>query len=448
MVPKIAKKGASFKGASLYYLHDKGASSDERVEWTETRNLATNNPEAAWRVMAATAINADRLKRNAGIAPTGRKSNNAVMVYSLSWHPDEKEGLTREEMLKAANDSLEALGAGDHQVMMICHNDEPHPHVHIMVNRVSPKDGRMLPSSKEKLNLSKWAQSYEETRGKIWCEERVANNRKRELLQEFTRAAKDKPRHIFEEEARADQAAERRPKSANALKELERKKDAELSRYGRELQERHEQDWVVLSAEHKARKQAIDIETKRQVSDVKNAIRKRDMPKWDSITQRHKGEREKFDASEAKIIGRMKNTIQAIKSMAVTSTGNETTGHIAEAYSYIASSQKRAEQLGRIHNRELRLFKIKQNKEIGKNTRRIKQEGKGKQSQNLEYFYERRKDVKFKQSMENAALKAKWRQRNTDRKKSWESFKMRDAFLRKSGTADLSQTRAPKDFTR
>ena len=172
MVPKIAKKGASFKGASLYYLHDKGALTDERVEWTETRNLATNNPEAAWRVMAATAINADRLKRNAGIAPTGRKSNNAVMVYSIAWHPDEKEELTREEMLKAANDSLEALGAGDHQVLMICHNDEPHPHVHIMVNRVSPKDGRMLPSSKEKLNLSKWAQAYEQGRGKIWCEER------------------------------------------------------------------------------------------------------------------------------------------------------------------------------------------------------------------------------------------------------------------------------------
>lgn len=73
MVPKLAAKGTSFKGAAAYYLHDKGASTDERVAWTATLNLATNNPEMAWRIMAATAKDQTRLKEQAGIKATGRK---------------------------------------------------------------------------------------------------------------------------------------------------------------------------------------------------------------------------------------------------------------------------------------------------------------------------------------------------------------------------------------
>lgn len=34
MVPRIAKRRQSFKGAGLYYLHDKGAMTAERVTWT------------------------------------------------------------------------------------------------------------------------------------------------------------------------------------------------------------------------------------------------------------------------------------------------------------------------------------------------------------------------------------------------------------------------------
>ena len=41
MVPRLHAKGTSFKGASAYLLHDKAASTSERVAWTDTRNLAT-----------------------------------------------------------------------------------------------------------------------------------------------------------------------------------------------------------------------------------------------------------------------------------------------------------------------------------------------------------------------------------------------------------------------
>jgi len=47
MVPKVAKSGASFKGAALYYLHDKQANTNERVAFTQTVNLPTNDPDRA-----------------------------------------------------------------------------------------------------------------------------------------------------------------------------------------------------------------------------------------------------------------------------------------------------------------------------------------------------------------------------------------------------------------
>jgi len=111
MVPKLHPKGSSFKGAAAYLLHDKGrASSAERLAWVETRNLATNEPEVAWRVMAATAMDQARLKEAAGIKKTGRKSKKSVLHFSLSWHEEEGELLSREEMLRAASGAIAALG--------------------------------------------------------------------------------------------------------------------------------------------------------------------------------------------------------------------------------------------------------------------------------------------------------------------------------------------------
>ena len=177
MISRIHKKGHSFQGVAMYLLHDKQrAATSERVAWAVTRNMATQNPELAWRVMAATALDQNRLKEEAGVKKTGRKSNAHVMHYSLLWHADEAAGLTKEEMLRAAEQSLSVLGkqlgdrrqfADDHQSLIICHQDEKHPHVHVIVNRVHPDNGIILSSSNEKLKLSQWAQEYERERGQI-----------------------------------------------------------------------------------------------------------------------------------------------------------------------------------------------------------------------------------------------------------------------------------------
>ena len=61
MVTKMSAPGRSFGGVADYCLHDRWVlgqgppESAERVEWTETRNLATEQGDRAARIMGATA---------------------------------------------------------------------------------------------------------------------------------------------------------------------------------------------------------------------------------------------------------------------------------------------------------------------------------------------------------------------------------------------------------
>ena len=116
----MSSPGRSFGGVADYCLHDPRMpgeahhpESAERVEWTETRNLATSEGERAGRIMAATAEASPELKRLAGVAATGRKLEKPVCHYSLSWAKDEKPA--RQEMRRAAQESLKALGMERHQ---------------------------------------------------------------------------------------------------------------------------------------------------------------------------------------------------------------------------------------------------------------------------------------------------------------------------------------------
>ena len=140
--------------------------SAERVEWTETRNLATSEGERAGRIMAATAEASPELKRLAGGAATGRKLEKPVCHYSLDWAKDEKPD--RQEMRRAAAESLKELGMERRQALIVSHRDGQ-PHMHVIANRVDPESGKAAGLSRSKLKLSKWAEGYEREQGKIRC---------------------------------------------------------------------------------------------------------------------------------------------------------------------------------------------------------------------------------------------------------------------------------------
>ena len=175
MVTKMSAPGRSFGGVVDYCLHDRQVpgqghpESAKRVEWTETRNLATEQGDRAARIMAATAEASPELKRLAGGAATGRKLEKPVCHYSLNWAKDEKPD--RQEMKRAEAESLKAL--------IVSHRDGQ-PHVHVIANRVDPESGKAAGLSRSKLRLSKWAEGYEREQGKIRCPARERNNRRRE----------------------------------------------------------------------------------------------------------------------------------------------------------------------------------------------------------------------------------------------------------------------------
>ena len=183
MVVKMSSPGRSFGGVADYCLHDPRMpgeghhpESAERVEWTETRNLATEQGERAARIMTATAEASPELKRLAGGAATGRKLEKPVCHYSLNWAKEEKPD--RQEMRRAAEGSLKALGMERHQALIVSHRDGQ-PHVHVIANRVDPESGKAAGLNRSKLKLSKWAEEYERGQGKIRCPQRERNNARR-----------------------------------------------------------------------------------------------------------------------------------------------------------------------------------------------------------------------------------------------------------------------------
>ena len=200
MIATVHTGGGSFKGVVDYCLSEGRTREDERdergedkagrVAWSETRNVAAEDPRQAARVMAATASRSEDLKQLAGVKAGGRALEKPVCHYSLSWGKDEKPNL--QEMGRAVTESLEKMGLADRQAVMIAHRDTEHPHVHVVVNRVSVEDGRAAKLGNSYLKLSRWAEGYEREQGRIRCPQRVENNAGRDRG-EWVRCASMKP---------------------------------------------------------------------------------------------------------------------------------------------------------------------------------------------------------------------------------------------------------------
>ena len=177
MIVRVHAGGRSFAGALAYVSQDKNRKTSERVGFLEVENMVPcgNDPipaaRRAARIMAATAFHAPALKRLAGVPAGGRTLAKPVYHYSLNWPPDENP--TQEEMLATAQSSLTALGMDDRQAVIVEHRDRKHSHVHIVVNRVSPEDGRAASTGQDQIKLKNWAREHERDQGRIRCQRRI-----------------------------------------------------------------------------------------------------------------------------------------------------------------------------------------------------------------------------------------------------------------------------------
>lgn len=415
MVPRLHDKGSSFKGAAAYLLHDKDkAQTSERVEWAETRNLSTNDPQVGWRVMAATAMDQDRLKEEAGIKATGRKSNKSVLHFSLSWHEEEKADLTPEEMRRAAYGALRALGADKHQAMIIAHSDEAQPHVHVLVNRVSAEDGRMLSSSKEKLKLSQWAQEYEQERGKVYCQQRVFNNAARDRG-EYVRDTSWKPRNVYEEEKAANDNS---PK-AKAIQEELKRKAAELARRERQIRERHEREWRQMEERHRARTAELEREAKRGATIARDSVRKDYRQSWEMLFYEDDAERAAFELREQKLFGKVQNAVRAIDFGAIV-RGEDRRKAIGEAFQAFGDSGARLEALKKEQNARAQELLSRQRAAEEDAAKRIEGQRQAELARSRELFFAERSQLAMAHQMDQAAVRAHWLDHAKTRAREWE----------------------------
>ena len=167
MNPNAAAKGRSFKGAVAYIVHDPGQSETaERVLFTHTANLRTDDPEKAAKVMAYTAMHASQLKESAGLKATGRKTDSPVYHLSLSWIPGEHP--TKAEMIETGRAALSSLGYQEHEAVFAAHGDKEHVHLHMVVNRIHPVTGKTLNPKDDHKTLQRWAHEYDKARGLEW----------------------------------------------------------------------------------------------------------------------------------------------------------------------------------------------------------------------------------------------------------------------------------------
>lgn len=128
MIGKVAATGSGFKGAMSYLLSGGKDNPDpNRVAWTATRNLLTDDPAFAPRLMRATATKSTRCKK-------------PVYHLVISWRAEETP--SRETMELVGDSTLADIDLAEHQIVYIAHRDTDHQHMHIIVNRVHPETGR------------------------------------------------------------------------------------------------------------------------------------------------------------------------------------------------------------------------------------------------------------------------------------------------------------------
>nr|WP_314095401.1 relaxase/mobilization nuclease domain-containing protein [uncultured Shinella sp.] len=336
---QLAAIGHSFKGSMAYYLHDKKQEgmeaqpeSAERVAWTETRNLSVTDPQLATSVMIATARSADELKAAAGVRNTGRKAEaGPVFAFSLQWRADELPNRDRAEMVKCANHALRVLGLDHLQAVIVAHQDEPHPHVHVIVNRVDPNTGKTEPIRRPRVHsLNKWAYEYERNRGQIVSPNRAKRFEEIELQKQNHPDEEKRRQYVQDRDAQRQQRPQSSKSPGAVLKDLS---DAQKVR--------HRQEWQDLAQGNKDTRSGIYDS---QAVVIREAIERHKTeckPIWASYFRQARTDARSFQRSELGLVGVIKNAMAATAQQRISGQlGNR--GNLAATFGNLFSSQARA----------------------------------------------------------------------------------------------------------
>jgi hypothetical protein len=124
----VSSKSRSFESLGRYLVNAKDGDEQDRVAWSASRNLPTDDPELAAKIMRATAAQNVRVEQP---------------VYHLTISFDPGDAVDRAAMERIADRVIDTLGLQEHQVLIVAHADRDHPHMHLLINRVHPETGKV-----------------------------------------------------------------------------------------------------------------------------------------------------------------------------------------------------------------------------------------------------------------------------------------------------------------
>ena len=124
----VSSKSRSFESLGKYLVTAKDGDERDRVAWSASRNLPTDDPELAAKIMRGTAAQNVRVGQP---------------VYHLTISFDPGDPVDRAAMERIADRVIATLGLQEHQVLIVSHADRDHPHMHLLINRVHPETGKV-----------------------------------------------------------------------------------------------------------------------------------------------------------------------------------------------------------------------------------------------------------------------------------------------------------------
>lgn len=291
MIIAEATRGSYFKGIASYLT--KPREDQHRALWTATQNVGTENIDMAARIMAATAMNAERMKAENGGDGRGRKATKGPVYHTImSWdesrHPDAQH---QEETARAL---LAKLGLDRAQAVMVGHNDNGKTHLHIVVNLVDPETGKRIDIGNDHNKMSSFRKQYARENG-IDLDQLMPNQSRNEALREEAKAEKQRRAQQPEQEAPSPIEDYRRGRRRLSRDEWNAMK-AEL--FERQKAEREavkaEQggDWAAAKQVLADRREQEKARFKAAYEDAREQLKAEMKPHWDQFYARQKAERE------------------------------------------------------------------------------------------------------------------------------------------------------------
>ena len=294
-------------------------------------------------------------------------------------------------MMQAANDSLDALGAKDHQAVIVAHQDEPHPHIHIIVNMVNPENGKNLNLSNDRKKLHKWSNDWRKERGEehLYTPNKAKKfeaieAKKRGENVEYHNKGKSTPRQLNEAFETAKKTTT--PTKAQAIKKEEAAKDKALSDYGRKLNNRQSNEWAALSDNYDLRKKNISKEYFKQKELAKAEIKEQMKPQFAALFKQQWKDKEQ---------------------------GKKLSGKFVQLFTKPAKK----------HELRLKNLRAEENKQIKSVVKTLNQTRKNRYAGARQDFQFERMGLIAKQNAENKDLKNRWSVRHDERRKIIDTLK-------------------------